>query len=190
MDGPTILKSVTFTLSNLLENISVHYENGDLTVADEEFNSFETRVIPNWHFGRCYEIKLKKKKQNINYVDVISKKKILIVFNPPGQFYTNSRSFIQSNTGQNVYVEVPYEILKSNHDPNCKIYSYDKCKASKMHEKIHSELNCTVPFAMKTGQVIYFYETFVYKNSILSCRADNMHGIYSSESQPALQTVL
>ena len=159
-NGPTILKSVTFTLSNLLDNISVNYENGDITAANEGFNSFETRMIANWHFGRCYEIKFEKRKQNIDFVDVISKKKIVIFFNLPGQFYTNSRSFMQFNTGQSMYVEVPYEILESNHDPKCKKYSYsasksyDSCKASNMHEKIHSELNCTVPFVMKTGQVI------------------------------------
>ena len=100
MDGPTILKSVTYPLSNLLENISVHYENGDVTVADEGFNSYETRMIPNWHYGLCYEIKFEKRKQNIDFVDVISKKKIVIFFNLPGQFYTNSRSFIQFNTGE------------------------------------------------------------------------------------------
>ena len=160
MDGPMILKSVTYPLSNLLESISVHYQNGDITVADEEFNSFKTRMIPTWHYGRCYEIKFEKRKQNIDFVDVISKKKIVIYFNLAGQFYTNSRSFIPSNTGENMYVEVPYEILKSNHDPRCQKYSnlvsksYDSCKASNMHEKIQSEFNCTVPFLMKTGIVI------------------------------------
>ena len=160
MDGPTIFNSATYTLSNLVENISVHYQNGDVSESDEEMKTFETRMIQTVHFGRCYDIKFEKRKQNIEYVDVRSKQKIVIIFNLPGQFYTSSRSYIQSNTGESKYVEVSYEVLKNNHGLSYKNYSYfvsksyDKCKATNLHEKIHTELNCTMPFVIKTGQVI------------------------------------
>ena len=160
MDGPTIFNSATYTLSNLVANFSVHYQNGDVSESDEEMKTFETRMIQTLHFGRCYEMMFERRKQNIEYVDVRSKQKIVIMFNLPGQFYTSSRSYIQSNTRENTYVEVSYEVLKNNHGLSCKNYSYfvaksyDKCKASILHEKILTELNCTMPYLIRTGQVI------------------------------------
>ena len=67
MDGPTIFNSATYTLSNLVANFSVHYQNGDVSESDEEMKTFETRMIQTLHFGRCYEMMFERRKQNIEY---------------------------------------------------------------------------------------------------------------------------
>ena len=66
---------------------------------------------------------------------------------------TNSRLRVSSETSKRMYVPVTYEILRSNHDPYCRKYSwtsyagsYDQCKESDLEKKIKTKFNCTVPF--------------------------------------------
>ena len=66
---------------------------------------------------------------------------------------TNSRLRVASETSKRIYVQVTYEILRSNHDPSCRKYawnsyagSYDQCKESDLEIKIKTKFNCTVPF--------------------------------------------
>ena len=81
------------------------------------------------------------------------KQNLQTYFNTPFQFLTNSRLRVASEASKRIYVQVTYEILRSNHDPYCRKYawnsyagSYDQCKESDLEIKIKTKFNCSVPF--------------------------------------------
>ena len=161
MDGAAIFNSVTYSFSDLIESVDFHYQNGKkvrISSASLEL-ALQPRTIKVGKYGRCYEITLFNEKISLFFFRFEIKKDLEIFFNIPNQFFTNSRTRIISKASERIYLPVIYEILMSNHDPNCREYSnsfsgsYDQCKESYINEKLKRKLNCTVPYALESEAV-------------------------------------
>ena len=162
MDAINIFEYVTFNLSDLISSIEVRYQNGvEKEVQSDKFDSIEPkpRTIGSQGYGRCYGLDLFSDNLSLFYAQVRLKKDLEMFFDIPHHFYTNSRPRLIANTKERLYVQVTYEILKINYGHNCKKYSpsytgsFDECEKIDMEEKIMKQLNCTVPFLMKPGNM-------------------------------------
>ncbi len=77
-------------------------------------------------------------------------------FNLPHNFLNeDSRSKFEASPGQDLFIDVTYEILQDNFRAQCKKYprtydgSYDECKIKQIERRIVAELNCTTPFIIE-----------------------------------------
>ena len=158
MDGRTIFDAVTYNMSELISEIEIRYQNGKIVlISENNLDAAKPRMISSQNGGRCYELTLRQRELSLFYIQVRMKRDLEIFFDLPFHFYTNSRPSINANATQRMYLQVGYEILKINHDKNCKIYSdsyagsFDECKVTDLESKIKTKFNCSVPFLMKEG---------------------------------------
>ena len=89
-------------------------------------------------------------------MDIQIKEPIYIFFNLPNLFFNeDSRSKFQVNLGEDLFLDVTYEILQNNFKASCLKYpntyhgSYDHCKITEIEKRIVSKLDCTAPFINK-----------------------------------------
>ena len=157
--GYQIFRYVTHNLSDLLQSSSFKYKSGLVVQCDGDFkclNFHAAREIGHPTYGRCFEIdfKLQGKDQDTIFIaDIKIKNKVYMFFNMPHNFLNeDSRSKFEASPGQNLFIDVSYEILQDNFRAQCKKYpktfdgSYDECKVKQIERRIVSELNCTTPF--------------------------------------------
>ena len=103
-------------------------------------------------FGKCFEIKFGSdiKNELVHKVELYFLKTIYIYFNVANNFWNdNSRSKLQANVGEKLFLEITYEILKSNFGSNCKTYymnNFDTCKETLAEEMVVAKYNCSVPY--------------------------------------------
>ena len=84
-------------------------------------------------------------------MDIQIKEPIYIFFNLPNLFFNeDSRSKFQVNLGEDLFLDVTYEILQNNFKASCLKYpntyhgSYDHCKITEIEKRIVSKLDCKV----------------------------------------------
>ena len=159
-DGEAIFKSVTYIFSDLIESVEFRYQNGKRNkVSSDALASTSPRTVKSRKYGRCYEITLFDEKISLFFVRFEIKMDLEIYFNIPYQFLTNSRTRVIAEASKRLYIPATYELMMSNHDPNCRKYSnsysgsYDQCKESYMEEIISTKFNCTVPYGMESETV-------------------------------------
>ena len=148
-----LFERVTYNLTDLINSIKIGYKSGKIVnLFKEDFDSFKPVTISNIKYGRCYDLILfDNVDDDLYYVKFQLVRDLEIYVDIPHHFYTNTRSRIFANASENLYMKVSYEILKINHDKNCKKYakvysgSYDECKETDMEDKILATLNCSVP---------------------------------------------
>ena len=65
----------------------------------------------------------------------------------------DSTSKLEVKLGEKLYMEMSYDILKSNFGENCKTYSnidkidtYDNCVTSEIEKRSIEQFNCSLPF--------------------------------------------
>lgn len=153
--GYQIFRDVTHNLSDLLQSSSFKYKSGLVVNCDGDFKCAD-REIGHPTYGRCFEIDFKLQGQDqdtIFIADIKIKKQVYMYFNMPHNFLNeDSRSKFEASPGQNLFIDVTYEILQDNFRAQCKKYpktfagSYDECKVKNIERRIVSELNCTTPF--------------------------------------------
>ena len=109
-------------------------------------------------YGRCYETVFQPKNEYIRRITITFKHPLYIYVNIPNRFLDDSSRFkLHVNVNEYIFVELNYEIFKSNHGKICRNYSHEyknsfnKCEYLNQ-EKIEALFNCTVPFlATLTG---------------------------------------
>ena len=111
------------------------------------------RTINDRTFGRCFEIMLLNENKHITMVDINFKQSIYIYINIPFRFWElHTRSKLQANVNEDLFMEVNYEIHKKNYGKKCKKYSnnyyqsFDRCQTLDQAKRIIEKFNCTVPF--------------------------------------------
>ena len=155
-----IFLEVTHSLVDLLETYKIHYKTGtELQFrAVDQFRNLHPRQIRFMTYGRCFQVRMGSRQDNVFFVDLVSKMPLYVFLNLPDQFYhEDARSKIQVNPGESLFLDVTYEILKINNDPFCARYdggSYDKCKADQVGQLLDKTLGCSVPFIENSTSVI------------------------------------
>ena len=83
-----------------------------------------------------------QEQDTIFFVDIQIKRPIYIFFNLPNLFFNeDSRSKFQVNVGQDLFLDVTYEILQNNFKEHCLKYpktfngSYDHCKIKEIERR-------------------------------------------------------
>ena len=147
---------VTHTLQHLIESYRIKYKTGaeQSYRSQDEFGSLNPRTIRSKTYGRCYQLKMGNTEENVFFVDIVSKMPIYVFINLPDQFYhEDARSKVQVNTGESLFLEVTYDVLKINNDPLCTKYDenedYDSCKIQQVQKILEQTLGCSVPFVEK-----------------------------------------
>ena len=102
-----IYNKVTYNLSELLTSFSIkqEYETDWLTFSGE-FYDLNFRDIGFIHFGRCFEIDLGHKKQDIYKLNLINKKSSLVFIIHPWQLlflYSNAKFPV--NLGSKTFID-------------------------------------------------------------------------------------
>ena len=121
---------------------------------NDSFDLLNITEIGYRTFGRCFEIQMSGELDSLYYVDFVIKKSIYIYFGTPHNFNNaDSQSKLEVKLGQKLYMDISYDILKSNFGDNCKTYSrindvdtYDNCVTSEIEKKTKEKFNCSVPF--------------------------------------------
>ena len=156
-DGTEIFTYVTYNFSDLIDTLSFQLENGE-TLSFNNPTDLEARTIKDPVFGRCFEIKMKK---NVVIVDIKFRRSIYIYINVPFQFMdSTSRTKIQANLNEDLFLDTNYEIIKNNFGKHCRKYSntnfggYDRCELIHQDRYIRAKYNCTVPYFSKKGDKI------------------------------------
>ena len=154
--GYQIFRDVTHNLSDLLQRSSFKYKSGMVVECAGDFKclNLHAREIGHRTYGRCFEIDFKLQGQETIFIaDIKIKKQVYMFFNLPHNFLNeDSRSKFEASPGQNLFIDVTYEILQDNFRAQCKKYprtfngSYDECKIKQIERRIVAELNCTNPF--------------------------------------------
>ena len=160
--GKEIFKEVTHNLSGLMETFTVLFKSGvRRTFNAKNLNLLNITELGHRTYGRCYEIAFANTYDNVFFIDIIAKKNLYVFINSPHTFYNeDSRSKVQVNVGESLFLEVNYEILTTNNGGNCRKYvnnltqSYDQCKISHVEKMIIERFNCTVPFCNTFGETL------------------------------------
>ena len=148
-----VFKDVTHDLGELIESFSVLYKSGIKKHFSGNFDNLS--IIERGHrtYGRCYELEFANNHDNVFFVDVVAKRPIYVFINSPHTFYNeDSRSKIQVNINESLFMEINYEILISHHSDSCRMYSnididtYDDCKIGQVEKMIWDKFQCSVPF--------------------------------------------
>ena len=151
LDGRTIFKSVAHNFSDLVETLTVNFQNGGKSVYSGSFENMNVTEKGHLTFGRCFQIHPMNESISVNKIDIKFLKSIYIYFSMPKQFYNdNSKSKLEANVGEKLFLDITYEILKNNYVQTCKSYdyeSYDSCKSLQLQKTLLSKFNCTLPFA-------------------------------------------
>ena len=158
LDGAAIFRIVTFNLSDLVDSFKFKMIDGEmLSFAKEDLGMLKPRTISDRSYGRCFEINFIDKNKATVFVEMRFKRNIYVFLSIPFRFLDIfSRSKIQGNIDEDLFLEANYEILKNNHGKMCNKYSdgyadsYDKCISLNLEKKIKAEFNCTVPFFEKS----------------------------------------
>ena len=164
-DESDIFLSVTHSLADLVESYKIHYKTGTqlLHHSRDQFRNLNPLQIRFLTYGRCFQLSLGGRQDNVFFVDLVSRMPLYVFLNLPGQFYhEDARSKLQVNTGESLFLDVTYEVLKINNDPSCAHYdrvSYDKCKLEQVGEFLDKTLGCSVPFMENTTSVMCRNET-------------------------------
>ena len=152
LDGREIFKFVTHKLSDLIEKFVVVYESGQKFTHSANFDNLIVTEKGHRTFGKCFEIKFGSDvdKELVLKIELYLLKTIYIYFNVANSFWNdNSRSKLQANVGEKLFLEITYEILKSNYGNNCKTYfrnNFDTCKEKLAEEMVVAKYNCSVPY--------------------------------------------
>ena len=170
LDGMTIFTSVTYNLSDLIETLTFKYENEEtLTFTKTNFHALKPRTIGDINFGRCFEANLVNDGQFMPSVQFTVKKSIYIYVNIPFHYYTLSRSKLQVNVNEYLYLDINYEIMNDNNGKSCRKYSdvqylnsYDWCVSADVERRIKLDFNCTIPFLVTIEQ----------KNDSIICKGE------------------
>ena len=184
MDSASLFKSVTPSFSDLIKSFEFRYQNGKKVKVSSDSLAQQPRNIKSRKYGRCYELTLSNEKISLFFVRFDIKNDLEIFLNIPFQFFTNSRTRIIAEATKRLYIPTTYEIMMSNHDPNCKKYSnsysgsYDQCKESCNEEMIKAKFNCTVLYASESETVplcqgsVAMEATKMYKDNFLKDSAE------------------
>ena len=152
-------------LEDLLESYIIHFKTGTELqyYSRDQFKNLNTHQIRFMTYGRCFQVRMGSSQDNVFFVDIVSKMPLYVFLNLPGQFYhEDARSKIQVNTGESLFLDVTYEVLKINNDPSCSHYdrdSYDRCKLDQVGHFLDKNLGCTVPFMENTTSAMCRNET-------------------------------
>ena len=148
---------MTHNISDLLQRSLFQYKSGRKSKCEGDLKCLNAREIGHRTYGRCFEIKFnQEEKDTVFFVDIVTRRPIYIFFNLPHLFFNeDSRSKFEINTGQDLFLDVNYEILQNNFQQTCKKYpstflgSYDECKIKEVERRIVSDFNCTVPYIVE-----------------------------------------
>ena len=105
LSARTIYNSVTYNLSELLTRFFFEYEFDYVTFSGD-FNGLNYREIGIIHFGRCFEIYLGSKEEDIYKLKLIFKKSSLVYFTLPSQLlslYSNAKFVV--NLGDTTFLD-------------------------------------------------------------------------------------
>ena len=104
-----IYNSVTYNLSELLTSFSIRYEDEpDWLTFSGDFIDLNFKEIGSIHFGRCFEIDIKRKnkKENIYKLKMIYKKSAMVFIILPWQLLNiYSKSKFQVNLGFKFFID-------------------------------------------------------------------------------------
>ena len=107
LSARTIFETVTYDLSELLTRFLIHYEyEPDYVPFSGDFNGLNYSEIGFIHFGRCFEIDLGSKEEDIHKIKLIFKKSSLVFFTLPSQLlflYSNAK--FQVNLGDTSFID-------------------------------------------------------------------------------------
>ena len=93
--------------------------------------------------------------EDIISLEVVTKINTTVYVSLPFNFYSSdTKSKVEFKTGEYLFIELNYDILKIQHDETrvCRNYSnvdsdsYDNCKLNRATKIITQALNCTLPF--------------------------------------------
>ena len=162
LDGVTIFKSATYTFSDLVNTFSYAGDGEKVSFSNKTvIKILKPRPINDRTFGRCFEIMLLNENKHITMVDINFKQSIYIYINIPFRFWElHTRSKLQANVNEDLFMEVNYEIHKKNYGKKCKKYSnnyyqsFDRCQTLDQEKRIIEKFNCTVPFLAFVGSEI------------------------------------
>ena len=107
LSARAIFETVTYNLSELLTRFLIHYEyEPDNVTFSGDFNGLNYREIGFHHFGRCYEIYLGSKEEDIHKLILIFKKSSLVFITLPSQLlflYSNAKFGV--NLGDTTFLD-------------------------------------------------------------------------------------
>ena len=120
LDGMSLFNAVTFDFDDLVKKIEIKNQYED------DLKEESVRTVSSQQYGRCYEITFSNKNQSsLHSVELKFDISLRLFFDMPFHFHTNSRSskIINAKVGKRMILPVAYEILRINHDTNCRQYS-------------------------------------------------------------------
>ena len=178
--GYETFHDVTHNISDLIDGFELRYQESRRKVSCKYASCFKKSDVGDSFFGRCFEIEIGKGNEIIDYIKVVIRKPLNIFIDLPHVFYNGIPSTrFMANTGENLWLEVSYEIFQTNFDDNCKKYSqtykesFDACKFEAINKKIDRILNCSVPFLIEPNKTAN-----ICQNATVSRRA---YRIYSND---------
>ena len=198
LEGETIFRSVSFNFSDLIKELNFVLENGEiLFIVKKTYILYEPREIYHRSYGRCFEIKFRNEYQHIAHVNIKVKKSLYIYIGIPFHFLDQfTRTKLEVNVGESLFMEVNYELHKNNYGKGCRKYpnvytqSYDRCKTLDQEENIMAEFNCTVPFFGKSrsnlcrGTLAKIATKYYVKKFLNTSCPDPCHNMISSFGFP------
>lgn len=116
------VKVCTFMMVPKVKGITVQFKTGKRL---KTFKDFNITVQGNRLYGKCYEISFSNNFENVFFVDIIPRMSVNIYLNLPHQFWNlDSKSKIQAKSGKTLFLDVSYDIFRSNFDEKCKNYEH------------------------------------------------------------------
>ena len=126
MDERKIFEKVTFSLNDIVENITIRFpmkrnntkgERRKRTVKPENIPTREIRYL---NMGKCFEINLDQFDEPIGYIEFYLKMSGYIYVNSEGQFHNrDSFSKVEVKLGNCLWIELTYEVINQTMEATC-----------------------------------------------------------------------
>ena len=126
MDERKIFEKVTFSLNDIVENITIRFpmkrnntkgERRKRTVKPENIPTREIRYL---NMGKCFEINLDQFDEPIGYIEFYLKMSGYIYVNSVGQFHNrDSFSKVEVKLGNCLWIELTYEVINQTMEGTC-----------------------------------------------------------------------
>ena len=104
-----MFNSVTYNLSELITSFSIRYEyESDWLTFSGDFNDLNFKEIGSIHFGRCFEIDIKRKhkKEDIYKLKMMYKQSAMVFIILPWQLlFLYSKSKFKVNLGYKFFID-------------------------------------------------------------------------------------
>ena len=126
MNERKIFEKVTFSLNDIVENITIRFpmkrnntkgERRKRTVKPENIPTREIRYL---NMGKCFEINLDQFDEPLGYIEFYLKMSGYIYVNSEGQFHNrDSFSKVEVKLGNCLWIELTYEVINQTMEATC-----------------------------------------------------------------------